>query len=148
MKFAKITVLFAAAFLLWACGQTQSPNIAVNNNAAKPAASPRLEASPAVDELAIGRTLYTDNCAACHKESGTGGKMEIEGKSINPDDLTSAKIKAFSDDKITGYIYKGVEDEGMPAFKDKLSEAEIREVVRYVRAGIQKLPVPAASKPQ
>mgnify|MGYP003462753455 FL=1 len=88
-----------------------------------------------------------DNCAACHKENGTGGKIEIEGKSINPDDLTTAKIKAFSDDKIIGYIYKGIEDEGMPAFKDKLNEAEIREVVRYVRGGIQKMPEPASNKP-
>ncbi len=87
-----------------------------------------------------------DNCAACHKEDGTGGKIEIEGKSISPDDLTSAKIKAFDDKKITSYIYKGIEDEGMPAFKDKLSEAEIREVVRYVRADIQKMPPSVETK--
>lgn len=99
------------------------------------------------DQLAAGRKIYTDNCAACHKEDGTGGKMEFDGKSISPDDLTAEKIKAFSDDKITGYIYKGIEDEGMPAFKDKLSEAEIREVVRYVRAGIQKMPPTVDKKP-
>ena len=147
MKYAKLSIVFAAAFLLWACAETPSPNTAQNNNAGKPAASPQMEVTPMADQLATGRKLYTDNCAACHKEDGTGGKIEIEGKSISPDDLTAEKIRAFADDKITGYIYKGIEDEGMPAFKDKLSEAEIREVVRYVRAGIQKMPPPLDKKP-
>ena len=65
--------------------------------------------------------------------------MTIEGRTLNVDDLTSEKIKKFTDEKITGYIVNGVEDEGMPAFKDKLSEAEIRQVVAYVRRGIQKV---------
>ena len=65
--------------------------------------------------------------------------MTIEGKTINPDDLTSDKIKKFTDEKISGYIMNGVVDEGMPAFKDKLSEAQIRDVVHYVRRGIQKV---------
>ena len=107
-----------------------------NNSAATPAASP-------ADELALGRSLYEQNCAACHKEDGTGGKMTVEGRSMNVDDLTSEKIKKFDDAKITKYIYDGIEDEGMPAFKDKLSEAQIREVVRYVRQGIQKMPATA-----
>lgn len=145
MKFVRLATVLAAAFLLGACGQTPSPNSAMNNNAAKPAMSPQAPAVP-VDQLAQGRKIYMDNCAACHKEDGTGGKIEIEGKSISPDDLTSAKIKAFDDKKITSYIYKGIEDEGMPAFKDKLSEAEIREVVRYVRADIQKMPPSAETK--
>lgn len=64
--------------------------------------------------------------------------MTIEGKTLNVDDLTSDKIKKFSDEKISGYIINGVPDEGMPAFKDDLTEAQIREVVLYVRRGIQK----------
>lgn len=147
IKFAKLSILFSAVFLAWACGSASGPNTTINSNAAKPPATPAAQASPATDALAQGKKLYTDNCAACHKENGTGGKIEIEGKSITPDDLTAAKIKAFSDDKIIGYIYKGIEDEGMPSFKDKLSEAEIREVVRYVRNGIQKMPEPASNKP-
>jgi mono/diheme cytochrome c family protein len=146
MKLARLLFVFGISFLLLGCTQTPPPNTAVNNNAAKPPSSPRTEVTPMADQLAAGRKIYTDNCAACHKEDGKGGKIEIEGKSITPDDLTSAKIKAFDDDKIIGYIYKGIEDEGMPAFKDKLSEAEIREVVRYVRAGIQKMPLPAEKK--
>jgi len=132
--------------LFCACGQAPSTNTVQNGSASTPAAS---SPSPAasVDLMAQGRKLYLDNCAGCHKEDGRGGKIEIEGKSIDPDDLTAEKIKAFSDEKIYGYIYRGIEDEGMPAFKDKLSEAEIREVVRYVRSDIQKMPPATPAKP-
>ncbi len=138
-----LIALVSAAFVV-GCGDTGQTNTAVNTNqnAAVPAAT--APATPP-DELAEGRKIFKQNCAICHKEDGTGGKVTIEGKSLNADDLTSAKIKAFSDDKIIGYVYNGVEDEGMPSFKDKLSEAQIREVVRYVRAGIQKMPEPAAT---
>ncbi|MEO7673942.1 MAG: cytochrome c [Pyrinomonadaceae bacterium] len=148
MKIIAFAVFTAAVSLLLGCQQTPTPNLTTNASTAKPAASPQIEMPPAADQLAVGKKLYMNNCAVCHKENGTGGKISIEGKSINPDDLTSAKIKAFSDDKITGYIYNGLEDEGMPAFKDKLSEAEIREVVGYVRAGIQNVPLPATNSPQ
>jgi mono/diheme cytochrome c family protein len=66
--------------------------------------------------------------------------MVFEGKKLKPEDLTSAKIKGFSDEKIIGYIMKGVEDEGMPAFEGKLSEGEMRDVVKFVRVELQKKP--------
>ena len=132
MKKLKIAVMFTFSVAVLACGNASTTsNIATPKPAATSAAAP-------VDELAGGRALYEQNCAACHKEDGTGGKVKIEGKTIKPDDLTSDEIKKFTDEKITGYIMNGVEDEGMPAFKDKLAEAQIREVVIYVRRGIQK----------
>jgi len=57
---------------------------------------------------------------------------------MNVDDLTSEKIKAFSDEKIIGYMIKGIPDEGMPAFKDKISEGGMRDVVKYIRTELQK----------
>ena len=127
--------MFTFSVAVLACG-----NAATTSNIATPKPAATSAAAP-VDELAGGRALYEQNCAACHKEDGTGGKVTIEGKTIKPDDLTSDEIKKFTDEKITGYIMNGVEDEGMPAFKDKLAEAQIREVVIYVRRGIQKVDV-------
>ena len=128
-----------------ACAEgTNTANVGVNkvNTAAPPTPLPSIK----IDELASGRRLYADNCAGCHKDNGTGGEMTIEGKTIKPDDLTSAKIKGFSDEKILGYIMNGVEDEGMPAFKGKLSEGEMRDVLKFVRVELQKMPAPAAPK--
>ena len=135
--FRSVLIVIAAALAL-ACGQAPQTNNS-SNNAAQTNASPAASA-PAVDLMAQGRKLYVDNCAACHKENGRGGKITIDGKSIDPEDLTTEKIKNFPDDKMYRYIHNGIEDEGMPAFKDKLSEAEIREVVRYIRADLQKIP--------
>jgi mono/diheme cytochrome c family protein len=145
MKNLKLLVVGVFLISALGCGTAAPVNNAPATNAN--ASSANAAKSPAgTPEVAVaqGKELYKQNCAICHKEDGTGGKMTIEGRTINPDDLTSEKIKKFSDEKITGYIVNGVVDEGMPAFKDKLSEAQIREIVAFVRTDIQKLPAPTA----
>ena len=144
-----MTVVFSVcAFSLIACSETTT-NVAVNNsntprvsNAAVPSPLP----SATIDELASGRKIYAASCANCHKENGTGGKVTIEGKELDPEDLTSAKIKGFADEKIIRIVMNGVEDDGMPAFKGKLSEGEMRDVVKFIRVELQKMPAPAAPK--
>jgi len=150
MTFSKLVVAaaFTSAALLGACTESQTGvnnSAIVQSNAASNSANVRPAATAA--SMASGEELYADNCAACHKENGKGGKMEIEGKTIDPDDLTSDKIKKFSDEKIIGYVTNGVVDEGMPAFKDKLTEDEIKRVVQFVRTEIQQLPPTASASP-
>ena len=135
MKKLKIAIVFGSSLLAGACGNAPTNTTSANKSTPAPTAT---VASTPVDELAGGRELYKQNCAICHKEDGTGGKTTIEGRTIKPDNLTSDEIKKFTDEKIAGYITNGVVDDGMPAFKDKLSEAQIREIVTYVRRGLQK----------
>ena len=124
-----------------ACGEAnKTANVAVNPINSAPAQTPLPKAT--IDELASGRDLYAKNCANCHKENGTGGEVEIEGKKLKPDNLTDAKRKALSDDKILSVIMNGIEDEGMPAYKGKLSEGEMRDILKFVRVELQKMPVP------
>jgi mono/diheme cytochrome c family protein len=141
-----LNLFLVGAFLLiaWGCGTSTPVNntVATNGNAATPAAS--TPAATPLDEVAMGRDLYKQNCVICHKEDGTGGEMTIEGRTIKPDDLTSEKIKKFSDEKISGYIVNGVVDEGMPAFKDKLTEAQVKEIVAFVRKDLQNMPASPA----
>lgn len=119
-----------------ACGQatqnTSTTNTVANTNktaTSTPAATPATEVSAAKS----GKDLYTINCMTCHKDSGKGGKVTVEGKELNPDDLTSAKMTAKTDEKLYAYIADGIVDEGMPAFKDSLSKAEIDAVVKHLR---------------
>ena len=140
MKQLAVTLFISLSIFLLACTGGDKPGNAVVNsvNTSGPAQTPLPSAT--VDEVASGRKIYKQTCANCHKDTGTGGEVEIEGRKLKPDDLTSAKIKGFSDDKILGYIMNGVPDEGMPAFKGKLSEAEMRDVVKFVRVELQKMP--------
>ena len=137
-------LLFALATVIaLSCG-SKPANMTVNSVNTSPPQTPLPAAT--IDELASGRKLYSSNCANCHKENGTGGEVIIEGKKLNPDNLTSAKIKGFSDDKILRFIVNGIEDEGMPPFKKKLSEGEMRDVVKFIRVELQKMPAPASAK--
>ena len=132
MKLIKLGLLMlTAALFAGSCSEDKPVMNLANANSAE--ALPVARPAATIDELASGRKVYEQNCVVCHKGDGTGGKIEIEGKKLNPEDLTTEKIKNFSDAKLVGYVVNGVLDEGMPAFKDKLSEGEIRDVVMFIR---------------
>lgn len=134
MKLVRIAPFaFAIAILIIGCSENKPVNVAAPVN--KPVAP-----APAatIDELASGQKVFETNCTICHKADGTGGKVTVEGKSLNVEDLTAEKIKAFTDEKIISYIIKGIPSEGMPSFKDKLSEGEMRDVVKYIRKEFHK----------
>ena len=143
MIFLKTTVILSAfALFLFACGETpknnvntaaNSPNVTSNSN---PTA--KTETTPPADDLASAREIYTISCSNCHKEDGTGGIVEIDGKTIKADNLTTDKMKNMSDEKYIGYIENGIPDEGMPAFKGRLSDRQIKDVVYYIRRELQK----------
>lgn len=141
MKFLKLGVLavFVGLFV-FACADTETAKITPANEANQPAtnATPaQPEPTATIDDLAMGKTIYMDSCVKCHKEDGTGGKTEIEGKIIKADNLTTDKMAKMSHEKYVDYIKNGVPDEGMPAFGDQLSDAQIDQVIKYIRTEFQ-----------
>ncbi len=140
MKFFKIVfILSAIAFITIACNQTATNNTMTGNNpAANQNTVANLQPTAPVDELAAAKKHYSEMCVACHKDNGTGGKIEIEGKTLDAEDLTSAKLKKMDDAKYFRVIKEGIVDEGMPAYKDRLSDDEIRDVVKFIRRDFQK----------
>jgi len=137
MKYLKLAIIAAtAAIFIAACGQAANTPVAnntapkANQTAATPV--PATSAAP-VDEAALGKELYAKNCAICHKDTGKGGKVTIEGKSINPDDITTDKMKAKADEKFVGYINEGFPEDGMPAFKDKLTADQVKAIIKHIR---------------
>ena len=143
MIFLKTTfILTVFAIFLLACNEAaqnnvDSTNAKTNITNVTNAAVASQPTQPA-DELASAREIYTTSCSNCHKEDGNGGKVEIDGKTIKADSLITDKMKNMSDEKYIKYIENGIPDEGMPAFKGKLDDRQIKDVVNYIRRELQK----------
>lgn len=73
--------------------------------------------------------IYKDNCARCHGDRGRG----VEDKGIS---LVEGHALHHPEEDFIRQVTDGKDDK-MPAFRDKLTEEEIRAVVRYVREEIQ-----------
>jgi mono/diheme cytochrome c family protein len=143
MRDLKLFLLLVAATLaIAACGGGAVNNSGANNAATnKPANTATTNAAPIASNANSpttgqidGKQLYADSCMICHKDTGKGGPVTIEGKKLKPADLTSDKQKKHSDDDVAKDIREGSPDDGMPAFKDKLKPEEIKAVVGYIRS--------------
>ena len=115
-------------------------NTATINSCANTNTMAKTDPSASPGDVLDGHALYKKNCATCHRDEGTGGKITIEGRTINPDNLTSDRKKSATDEKLHGWIANGVPDEGMPAFKEKLSDEQIIAIIKYIRTDLQKQP--------
>ncbi len=77
-----------------------------------------------------GAELYAKNCASCHAKDGTGNTAM--GKKSKVKDYTDAKNQAeFTDAAALKVILEGKDK--MKGYKDKISEAEATELVKYIR---------------
>lgn len=141
MKFLKMTLAFSfVAVFVFGCSVTTTTNTTVSTNK-PPANTPAAANSPAatpVDELASAKKIYSEKCIRCHKEDGTGGVTDIEGVKIKAPDLTQDKFKKEPDSEFIEAIEKGYPDDGMPAFKGKISDEDIKNLVKLIRRDIQK----------
>lgn len=137
MKILKFTLISLAIILfIISCTTDQKEPLPDNSGTNGTAdVSPTPEATP--DELAEGRRLYKEHCAKCHQDDGTGGRVEIEGKKLRVEDLTTEKMAEESDEEYIEYMVEGIPDEGMPSFKDVLSKDEMQAIVRFIRREFQ-----------
>ena len=95
-----------------------------------------LIAAPMSARAADAKTNWDNNCAQCH---GKDGRADTKmGKQVGAKDLTDPKVQAeFTDAKATQSIKEGVKQNGkttMKAFGGKLTDAEIKALVAYVRS--------------
>ena len=116
-----------------ACTETATPTNTATPRAAGSPAAPSPSAS--VDELANARANYAKNCEGCHGPEGQGGLVKIDNKQLKVPSLKAEHAIKHTDAEITDFITNGHEE--MPAFKDKLTPAEVTELVRYVRKTYQ-----------
>jgi len=83
------------------------------------------------------KQIWDEQCASCHGLNGSGDTKE--GRKRHIKDYADPKVQAdFSDTGLLKDLLLGVaSDDGtfrMPAFKDKLSGAEARELVALIRS--------------
>src|SRR5438874_13179131 len=77
--------------------------------------------------FADGAELWAQNCASCHGKDGSGNTTM--GKKLGVKDYT--KSQSFSDAEAANVIKNGKGK--MKAYKDKLSDADVKALVAYVR---------------
>lgn len=88
-----------------------------------------LIAAPAVFAAPDGGALYKAKCASCH--GADGGGMTPMGKAMKLRDLRSPEVKKLTDAELTKVTADGKGK--MPAYKGKLTDAEIGALVTYMR---------------
>jgi mono/diheme cytochrome c family protein len=77
--------------------------------------------------------IYKSKCQACHGPGGVPSDGMAKSMGLKP--LGGADIQGMSDSDLTGSITNGKGK--MPAFKGKLTDAQIKDLVGYVR-GLKK----------
>lgn len=116
-----------AFFAVWTLGNAQEPR-------RNPEAQKLKNPEPKNDEsIEAGKKLYQRHCASCHGPQGKGdGGMALSGGT--PSDLTDETWDYGSTD---GEIFVSIRDgvsADMLAYKDKLNEKQIWQIVHYLRS--------------
>ncbi|MBT3392262.1 MAG: c-type cytochrome [Chloroflexi bacterium] len=79
------------------------------------------------ESLALGESLFATSCSFCHGPEGQGTQR-----------APSLNVKGFledtNDQALQQIITLGVSDTSMPAWGDRLTEAEIQAIVGFIRA--------------
>lgn len=96
----------------------------------------RLAAVSAAEETA---TLFLELCSVCHGTGGKGDGPSAQGLEPKPADFTNCKVMAKDSDDVLFKIIKGGGQSAgrstvMPAWGGSLSDQQIRELVKYIRA--------------
>jgi cytochrome c6 len=76
-----------------------------------------------------GEKVYKAKCATCHGADGAGATPA--GKATKARDFRSDDVKKEADEDWTQIVVKGKNK--MPAYDKRLTDAEIKDVVAYIR---------------
>ena len=129
MNVWKLTILTSLNMFLVACGGSGAIKSGDSNNAKSdpPAASATRDSKTS--------ELFVTHCGNCHQPNGEGGTVKVEDTKLKVPSLKSGRVLKHSDQDYSDQILKG--GDGMPAFKDKLKQEEINDLVRFIREQIQ-----------
>lgn len=75
-------------------------------------------------------TIFKDKCSICHAADGSGNTPA--GKKLGALDLRSPDVQKKTDAELFDFTKNGV-GKTMPAYKDQLNDAQIKQMVAYIR---------------
>ncbi|HSA84978.1 MAG TPA: cytochrome c [Nitrospira sp.] len=81
-----------------------------------------------------GEVTYKQYCAGCHGASGDGLGPDIKELIVPPANLRSVKSRTKTDMELYLAIKQGVLFSPMHGWADRLTDQEIRDVVKYIRS--------------
>jgi mono/diheme cytochrome c family protein len=93
---------------------------------------------PATSQL-TGRSSYLNNCASCHGPAGEGGTLSIKGPAFT----SGGPLSGLTFEQRVAKIARGKPLRGMPAWKFRISEAEIARVAAYTQVLSGETPDPS-----
>nr|MBP6823988.1 copper-binding protein [Acidobacteriota bacterium] len=100
-----------------------------------PASAKQLKNPLAVTEenLAAGRSLFLQRCAACHGENGKAKTEFTAVMPTKPADLTSQPATSLTEGEVFSAASEGIRASGMPGLKGRISDEAIWKIAMYVR---------------
>ena len=129
-------LLLMLALVAGACSKQAN----TNTNAK---ASPAVTATP--DPFAVVRGTFAKNCQGCHQPDGKGGPVKLDdGTKLRVPSLREGHALRHPDSDFEKQIREG--GDGMPAFKDKLNQQQIDELIKFIRSEFQGGITPPAEK--
>ncbi|MBH0198302.1 MAG: cytochrome c [Nitrospira sp.] len=78
-----------------------------------------------------GKNLFEKHCILCHGSRGRGDGLEIAGANVA--DLSSAETQRKLNVDLLRTIHDGRPGKVMPAWKSRLSDKQLQDVLAYVR---------------
>jgi len=95
----------------------------------------------AAGDATLGAKIFKESCARCHGQAAKGDGPDLIKlqAAITPDDWTDAETnRGVADDQFVSIVTKGGKASGkspvMPAFGDKLSPAQIQDLLAFFRS--------------
>jgi len=88
------------------------------------------------DPFAETRGVFAKTCQTCHGADGKGGPVKLEdGTRLKVPSLREGHALRHPDSDYVKQIREG--GDGMPAFKDKLNQQQIDDLIRFIRHEFQ-----------
>lgn len=97
-----------------------------------PTVSP-VQAQDDPPDRARGKTVYERHCQTCHGPNGRGDGPEAASLKIPPTNFQKFQSFLKSDDALLQTIEHGVVFSPMHAWRGRLTDGEMQDVVAYIR---------------